>query len=287
MKKHKLIITIIILIIIMCVSSIYSYHTSKYSLTTTPYTLQTTKLSTQLRILHLSDLHNSQFGDNNEDLLTQVSTTSPDLILITGDLVNSDDPDATIALNLVKDLVSIAPVYISLGNHEIEYKQNFGTDLTSQFTALGAKVLDFSYEDIELKNQSLRIGGIYGYCLPTKYFATGEARINECNFLTDFQNTDRYTILLCHMPIAWLINDGLDEWDVDCVFSGHVHGGQVILPFIGGLYGPDLGWFPGKLSGLYYSSNGEKTLVLSRGLGSTEAIPRFNNIPEIVTVDLK
>ena len=102
----------------------------------------------------------------------------------------------------------------------------------------------------------------------------------------EFENTDRYKILLSHLPIAWLKNDALEEWNVDCVFSGHLHGGQVILPGIGGVYAPDMGWFPGRLKGVFDSKDGKRHLVLSAGLGNTEVIPRFNNIPEIVCVDL-
>lgn len=104
--------------------------------------------------------------------------------------------------------------------------------------------------------------------------------------LRDFENTDRYKILLSHLPIAWLRNDGLEEWDIDCVFSGHLHGGQVILPGIGDVYAPDMGWFPGRLEGVFDSEDGKRHLVLSAGLGNTEVVPRFNNIPEIVCVDL-
>lgn len=168
----------------------------------------------------------------------------------------------------------------------IEYQDNFGTDVTQLYQAAGAIVLEHQYRDITVKGQSLRIGGIYGYCLPDKYLETEEADLSECMFLWDFENTDRYKILLSHLPIAWLKNDALEEWNMDCVFSGHLHGGQVILPGIGGVYAPDMGWFPGRLKGVFDSKDGKRHLVLSAGLGNTEVIPRFNNIPEIVCVDL-
>ena len=88
-----------------------------------------------------------------------------------------------------------------LGNHEIEYQDNFGTDVTQLYQAAGAIVLEHQYRDITVKGQSLRIGGIYGYCLPDKYLETEEADLSECMFLWDFENTDRYKILLSHLPI--------------------------------------------------------------------------------------
>ena len=261
------------------------YH-SRYSLECTEYRLGTGQSGEAVRIVHLSDLHNSTFGEENAELLRQTAAQAPDLILVTGDLLNADEQNARTAVELVRGLCDIAPVYLSLGNHELDYRRNFGTDPAALYEAAGGTVLERQYVDITVNGQPLRLGGIYGYCLPARYLETGEADPEECAFLADFQNTDRCTILLCHMPVCWLINGGLDEWRVDCVFSGHVHGGEVILPLAGGVYAPDMGWFPWKLQGVYTSADASRALVLSRGLGTTESVPRWNNIPEVVVVEL-
>lgn len=281
--KPFLFITLLMMLILAIARGIYC---SQYSLTVTTCTIQTDKLHHPLRILQLTDLHNSVFGENNQELLALAAEQSPDLILITGDLLNSDESRTDIATNLISDLDKIAPVYVSLGNHEIEYQQNYGTDMIRLYEDSGAVVLDRQYQDMEVNGQKIRLGGIYGYCLPEKYLETNEADPEECAFLLDFQNTDLYTILMCHIPVCWMINDGLEEWDVDCVFAGHVHGGQVVLPFIGGVYAPDMGWFPGRLQGMFYSADESSVLVLSAGLGNTEPVPRFYNIPEMVMVDI-
>lgn len=263
-----------------------SLSTSAHALTTTHYNLPSSTISS-LRILQLTDLHNSEFGSDNSRLLTAVREQSPDLIFLTGDLLNSDEERTDIATDLISQLCEIAPVYCSNGNHEIEYQEKYETDIDELYREAGATVLEKEYKDVEVKGQKIRIGGIYGYCLPGKYLETGEADPEECAFLTDFQDTDLPKILLCHMPVCWMINGSLDEWDVDYVFSGHVHGGEVIFPFIGGMYGPDLGWFPGRMQGTYFSEDGKSTLILSCGLGTNEAIPRLNNIPEIVVADIQ
>ena len=275
-----------ILAVCVCIAAgAVSYALSLHGLCISNYEINAEE-GANLRIAFLADLHNNTFGTDNDRLLSRVSEQAPDLIVIAGDLINSDSDEQNLdtACQLLTDLGRIAPVYLSYGNHEKEYEQLHSVDLKEIFSETGSIVLDRDYLDVDVNGSPLRIGGIYGYCLPEKYGV--EARAEETTFLKDFQDTDRYTILLTHMPVCWMKNDGLEEWDVDLVLSGHVHGGQVIIPFVGGLYGPDFGWFPGKLYGKFDSADRERSLVVTKGLGSHEKIPRFNNIPEIVTVEI-
>lgn len=276
-KKNSL---LVLLVVLLCVGNLY---TSKNFLTVTHYEIFSKNLQNTLRIVQITDLHNSEFGTSNEKLISKVHEQQPDIILLTGDLLNSHEPDAIIAANMIRNLAEIAPVYASYGNHEKEYEEIYGTDLKVVFEEAGAHVLEYTYEDIEINGQKLRLGGLYGYCVP---LSTNEARENEVTYLQELVSEDVYTILLTHMPYCWIANDGISEWDVDCVFAGHDHGGQIRIPLLGGLYAPDQGWFPGRDCGLYYSDDKEEVMVLSRGLGSAGEIPRVNNIPEIVVVDL-
>lgn len=174
-----------------------------------------------------------------------------------------------------------------MGNHEIEYEKRTGIDLTEKLEKAGAKVLEEKFVDVTVKGQKLRIGGLYTAYIPEDYevHEWGNAK-EQAEFLKEMEDTERYKILLSHIPNTWMYYDTAATFDLDLIFTGHVHGGQAILPFGGGLYAPDMGYFPGRLSGVY--EKGHTQVILSRGLGSnTEVIPRFNNIPEIVEVELK
>ena len=282
-RKWKIISILMILLILLFLGSLC---VSKHFLTVTHYEVSAKNLQSELRIVQITDLHNSQFGTHNELLIDKVAEQEPDLIVLTGDLLNSNERELSPVLELIRELSNLAPTYASYGNHEKQYEKTFDSNLAVAFEEAGAKMLEFSYEDIEVNGQKLRLGGLYGYCLPEKYLRSNEADAAECAFLTEFQNTESYSVLLTHMPYSWIANDAISEWDIDCVFTGHDHGGQVRLPLLGGLYAPDQGWFPGKDYGLYYSKDGEKVMILSRGLGKSGRVPRFNNVPEIVVVEL-
>lgn len=310
--KKRILFLIILLIIILCG---YSLYASKYCLTVSFYEIPHSKLTKSIRIVQLSDLHNSNFGKENVRIVTEVKKQNPDVILITGDLVNDKDPsEKSVAVSLISDLVELAPVYISYGNHEDSLEKSCGMDIYSVYTNAGATVLKNDFIDLDIRQQEIRLGGVYGYCLPEIY-AQETHRESESDYLKSFQKTDSLKLLLCHMPVSWLESGSLYDWNIDVVFAGHAHGGQIIFPLIGGLWAPDQGWFPGKEYGIYTTNEIEwknhclemvkygeyvgydvsyydsldyeqSYLVLSRGLGSTEKIPRFNNVPEIVVLDL-
>ena len=104
-------------------------------------------------------------------------------------------------------------------------------------------------------------------------------------FLQDFQATDRCKILLCHRPDSFVFGEAARTWDVDLVISGHLHGGQVVLPLLGGVYGGDQGWFPRYVHGVYEKEG--VTIAVTSGLGTQpERLPRFRNPPEVMVLDL-
>ncbi len=285
-RKRKVILAILIAFALLMAGIVISLVLSRYVLTVSEYKLECAGIKEPIRIVQLTDLHNAEFGEGNSRLIDKVKAQEPDMIVLTGDLVTYSQEGHTVVVELISALSEIAPVYASLGNHEEEYQARFGVDIEKAYLDAGATVLEKTYLDLEVNGQPVRLGGIWGYCLPEEYVVNNISRKSDCDYLHEFQNTDRYTILLAHNPTCWIINGSLDAWDVDCVFAGHAHGGQVRLPLIGDLYAPDLGYFPGRLEGLFHSGDGSKTLVLSRGLGASGWAPRFWNLPEIVVVDL-
>ena len=245
-------------------------------------------LARPVRLAVLSDLHGWSYGENNRQLAELVAGQEPDLILLDGDMLNAGDPGPESLLELVRQLTEIAPVYYAWGNHELEYLAAGTSELEAELAALGVPVLELTWTDLEVDGVPLRLGGLYDYA-----FALDDT--NSCNpdhmdpeiyqFLTEFQDTQRYKILLCHRPDSFVFGAASVTWDVDLVISGHNHGGQVVLPLLGGVFGGDQGYFPEYVHGVYEKDN--ITLAVTSGLGSSpEKLPRFNNPPEIMILDL-
>ena len=277
MKKHhkflrKLIIVNMVIAILVCLDIILSQN----YISITRYVYKSSEIKKGFKVVHLTDLHNYEFGLKNCRLLGKVKKEAPDVIFLTGDMLNEDETRTDILINLIEQLVRIAPVYASMGNHEINYMQCSGNEnLITMMKRAGAVVLEKQYIDIEINSVKVRVGGIYGYVLGVKK----EDNLEQL-FMEKLQNTDRFKILLSHIPEGLLLWRSMEYWDVDVVFSGHVHGGQMRIPFIGGVYDPEEGYFPTYTKGMFECGNGK--MVLSAGLGSSRGIPRINNLPELV-----
>lgn len=285
--NRKLIFAITAVILLLAVGSWWAFQSAKQCRTevnTVMYRIPA-DISEEVRIVHLTDLHSWKFGQENEKLVKLVEQQTPDLILMTGDMLDQSDESADVVCALIEKLTSISPVYYGYGNHEMSWMSRTGADLTPILSDAGATVLDVEYTDISVNGQALRLGGYHGYYRqPGMYDVTAERHATELEFAESFESTDRFKILLCHIPTAWLDWGYMDDYPVDLVLTGHYHGGQIRLPLIGGLYAPYVGWFPEYTEGLY---RGERaTCVLSTGLGASPGIPRINNLPQMIVVDL-
>ena len=239
-----------------------------------------------IRMVHLTDLHNTQFGKNNAKLVDKVTAQNPDIIIMSGDMLNEDDPNTDVVLSLISDLSSVAPVYFGYGNHEKHWEKIHGQDLRPLLEQAGASVVDNDYVDLEFKGTEIRIGGYMAY-YPVPHMSTSDEaqQALELAFAEDFENTNRLKILINHIPTGWVDWNYVNKYPIDIVFSGHYHGGTIRIPILDqGLYAPYVGWFPHFTKGVY---TGEKAMcILSAGLGIEHHIPRFYNPPEILVVDL-
>lgn len=244
-----------------------------------------TELSRPLRLVQLSDLHGYRFGENNEDLVELVRLQEPDLILMTGDMLDKSQDGPEAVCELIAGLREIAPVYYGHGNHEASWEARTGRDLNPILTEAGAAVLDFTYTDVTVKGQALRIGGCGTYYRhPGMLSKSREIWEAETAFADSFENTQRFKLLLCHIPTVWLDWNNIDKFPVDLVLTGHYHGGQIRLPLLGELYAPYVGLFPRYTEGLYTGRTA--ACVLTTGLGSSPGVPRIHNPAQITVVDL-
>ena len=231
------------------------------------------------RIAQVSDLHNAEFGGGNQRLLDMLREAEPDMIAITGDLIDSRKTNIAVALAFAEEAVRIAPCYYVSGNHEArvpEYRE-----LKAGLEAAGVSVLDDARVEIEISGKSITIIGVNDPSFLADYL-TSDAAVMDRK-LSELSSEDAsFTILLSHRPELF---DTYAAHDMDLVLTGHAHGGQFRLPLIGGLIAPNQGLFPKYDDGLY--SEGNTNMIVSRGLGNSIIPFRFNNRPEVVLIELK
>ena len=244
------------------------------------YTVQNEKLPNAFsgyRIAHISDLHNTQMGENNEKLLQMLCNAQPDMIAITGDLIDSYHTDIDVSLEFAAKAVEIAPCYYVPGNHEGRIEQY--DRLKEGLKALGVVVLENQCVTIEKSGDVIHLLGVIDPSFQTDYLLGDEKTVMEAH-LQNFEY-EGFAVLLSHRPEMM---DIYARKGVDLVLSGHAHGGQFRLPFVGGLVAPDQGFFPEYDGGLYRQD--DTTMIVSRGIGNSIFPFRFNNRPEVILIEL-
>ena len=219
------------------------------------------------RIAQVSDLHNTE----NDKLLPLLEKAEPDLIVLTGDLIDSRDTDVEAALEFVREAVKLAPCCYVSGNHESRVPER--EELWAGLRELGVVMLDNASMELERDGEAICLMGLADPDFGGNYGAMLEELTAE---------VQEYTVLLSHRPELFEV---YAEFGVDLVFSGHAHGGQFRLPILGGLVAPHQGLFPEYDAGLF-EQNGTAMLV-SRGVGNSIIPIRFNNRPEIVVAILE
>ena len=231
------------------------------------------------RIVQISDLHNEVFGRDNSRLLDMINEADPDIIVITGDLIDSRHTDVDVAIRFAKKASEMAPTYYVTGNHEHRIPDEYAR-LKVGLVEAGITVMENESLMIERNGDMINLVGLHD----PSFFNQGEELVSEsiiADKLTKLTHEISYDIVLAHRPQYF---ETYAESSADLILSGHVHGGQFRLPFFGGLYAPSQGFFPEYDAGRF-ADNGT-VMIVSRGIGNSIFPIRLGNRPEIVTIVL-
>lgn len=248
------------------------------------YTVKSDKIPEEFygfRIAQVSDLHNTEIGEGNKKMLSLIEEAKPDIIAITGDLIDSRKTDIDLAVDFAEKAAKIAPCYYVTGNHEVRTPA-VCSELKSRLEEKGIIILDNKKLSLKRGDSSISLVGLAdpgydAYLMYTDEETAAGSRLQELML-----ERDGYTVLLSHRPELF----GLySESGADLTLSGHSHGGQIRLPFIGGVLAPNQGFFPEYDGGFY--TDGATDMIVSRGIGNSIFPLRVNNRPELVIVELQ
>lgn len=276
MKKRRILLALSVTLVVLVLWMIWGNTTVQ----TTVYQIRDVQLPDGFegyRIAQISDLHNAEFGTDNKKVLSILSKEQPDIIVMTGDLVDSNHTNIDIAIDFARRAVEIAPCYYVTGNHEAWLGEPYAA-LEQGLEACGVTVLHNETEKLQKGLDTVQLVGIDD----PDFVESGSGLFDlEAGIITkEIEMADAgtgYRILLSHRPevFSTYVDSG-----IRLAFCGHAHGGQFRLPFIGGLVAPNQGLLP-KYDGGLYARDGT-TMIVSRGIGNSIIPVRFNNRPEVV-----
>ncbi|MEK4300847.1 metallophosphoesterase [Oceanobacillus sp. FSL W8-0428] len=269
---RKWIIFIVLLLAMLLVTIKIYFDTATFKINKEQFQSDKLEEGTELKILQITDVHSRVFGAENSAVLEKVKELDADIIVLTGDLIDRKTENLEIAYQLAEELVRINPdTYFVTGNHEHENleKEAFLAGLKDR----GIITLSNENTQFEKNGQLFNIVGVSDVSTEHEDMTLAFADLD----------TDKYTILLSHAPI---VVQKYPDVDADIVLSGHTHGGQVRLPFIGALVAPDEGLLPELQKGIYPLGD-ERYLYIDSGLG-TSALPiRFLNQSQISLITIQ
>lgn len=279
MKKKTIIILSSIAIIL--IAFIWWVMWANTALEITEYTVQSDKLPASFsgfRIAQISDLHNAEFGENNDELVEILRESKPDVVVLTGDMIDSRRTNVEVAVEFAREAAKIAPTYFVTGNHEAGALSEYYV-LAERLIEAGVKLLQDDSITLERDGEIVTLIGIQD----PAFWGSEEEKLLPImsEVLTNLTRDERFDIVLAHRPQYF---DVYAESHADLVLTGHAHGGQFRLPFFGGVYVPSQGLFPKYDAGVFYENG--TTMVISRGLGNSRFPIRINNRPEVVIVEL-
>ena len=287
--KKRIVFCVLMFVNVVISAMFISYIISLFKIDVSKYEVASSKVPKAFdgfKILQLSDLHNRRFNKNNKKIVKIIEKQKPDIIVMTVDMVSSNSTGFSNFFSLVEELDGKYPIYYIFGNHEQRLSVEKQAIIIGKLREYGVKVLNNQHESITKNDESIEIFGLKQELIYyTNYLKSKKTYSYETK---DMENAIRkadskkLNILLAHNPLYF---ETYEKWGADLVFSGHVHGGIIQIPFIGGFLSPERKLFP-KYSGGEYEINDSK-MIVSRGLGYTKINLRFFNNPEICVVELK
>ena len=281
-NKKALRRSVILICFITAVITLIVYGNS--NLEVTEHTLKCENLPTsfdQFKIVQLSDLHNEEFGENNEKLLEIIKEQEPDVVFVTGDSIDGVYTNIQIPIKLFEEILKICDVYFIVGNHEIRSDANQYFEFIDTLTEIGVVVLKDDCAYIERNGEKIQVIGLND-ASNYKLIYGDDYKTEIAKAINNLDDENSFSVLLSHHPELF---EEYVKTNVDLVFSGHAHGGQFRIPFIGGIIAPEQGLFPEFDAGVFAENN--TTMIVSRGLGNSIIPIRINNSPEVVVVALK
>lgn len=244
-------------------------------------------LAKPIKLIHLSDLHGAAFGRNNNGLYRKIKRLAPDCIVFTGDLIDDNAGNLAEMLSILERLRALAPLYYIPGNHE--HRSGLLKEIAQSLTARQVVVLQNELATLSIKGQPVAILGLAekqgSFGAYQKRKAGVYAYEDHRGLFAALAATEGVKIVLSHFPENFALIGPLSyqQFNFDLMLSGHAHGGQFRVPWIGGLYAPGQGILPKYTAGTHGT---KPKLVISRGLGNSGFPLRLFNRPEIGVIKL-